>query len=392
MQDYSKRAWVEINLDNIRHNFDVVKKTVNKNTKILCVLKADAYGHGAPFLCKEFEKLGADWFGVSNIDEAIQLRRSGADLPILIFGYTPPELAKKLVNYNITQSLFSKNYAHKLINICKENNIKIKSHLKIDTGMNRIGFLAQNNDDINNSVQDILEINNYSEIDIQGIFTHFSVSDNISDNYTQEQFKKFINLVNILETNNMSFDIKHCCNSGAVINYPKMHLDMVRAGIILYGLTPSENLNQKINLKPVMCLKSIISQIKTIPENISIGYGRGYITDKKIRLATVPIGYADGYSCSFSNKAYMLVCGKKAKIVGKVCMDQLMIDVSDIPEAGENCEVVLFGDNNSLLTIDNLVNIGSNLTVNYELMCLIGKRVPRYYYKNNKLIGKHSYL
>lgn len=358
----------------------------------MCVLKADAYGHGASYLCKEYEKLGADWFGVSNIDEAIQLRKSGTTIPILIFGYTPPELIKKLVDYNITQTVFSKNYAHKLINICKKINTKINIHIKIDTGMSRIGFLAQNNQDINNSVKDIIELKNHSQLDIQGIFTHFSVSDlSNQENYTKKQFENFMNLINKLENNNICFDIKHCCNSGAIINYPEMHLDMVRAGIILYGLTPNENLKNKIDLKPVMCLKSIVSQIKTVPENTCIGYGRTFVTtNHETKIATVPIGYADGYSSCFSNKAHMLVCNKKAKILGKVCMDQLMLDVTNIQEISENCEVIVFGDENNLISIDNLANISNN--INYEIMSLIGKRIPRFYYKNNKIIGKLSYI
>ena len=392
MENYSKRAWAEIDLDAVDYNYKMIKSKLKPQTKILCVLKADAYGHGAPFLYKEYEKLGADWFGVSSIDEAIQLRKSGATLPILIFGYTPPEMVKELAHFNISQSLFSKNYAYKLIEVCKKENVKIKVHIKLDTGMSRIGFFCQTSEGIDNSVQEIAELSEASELDFEGIFTHFSVADNITDEkeYTLKQFDSFMKVIDLLKHKGVEFSLKHCCNSGGIVSFPQMHLDMVRAGLVLYGLYPSKEIKQKLDLRPVMRLKSVISQIKTVPQGTSIGYGRTFVTDKDKKIATVPLGYADGYSTSFSNKAQMMVCGKRASILGKVCMDQLMLDVSDIEEATENSEVIVFGSEKDEVTVDELSKIAKN--INYEMICLIGKRVPRIYYRGSEVEGKLSYV
>ncbi len=392
MENYSKRAWTEIDLDAVSYNYRMIKSKLKPQTKVLCVLKADAYGHGAPFLYKEYEKLGADWFGVSSIDEAIQLRKSGASIPILIFGYTPPEMVKELARFNISQSLFSRNYAYKLIEVCKKENVKIKVHIKIDTGMSRIGFFSQTLSDIDNSVKEIIGLIKAQELEFEGIFTHFSVADNSlkEKEYTLKQFDNFIKVTKSLENKGINIPLKHCCNSGGIVNFPQMHLDMVRAGLVLYGLYPSEEMKKKIDLKPVMRLKSVISQIKTIPAGTSIGYGRTFITDKERKVATIPLGYADGYSTAFSNKAQMMVCGKRASILGKVCMDQLMLDVSDIEEATENCEITVFGSEKDEVTVNELSEIAKN--INYEMICLIGKRVPRIYYRGNEVKGELSYV
>jgi len=391
MENYSKRAWIEIDLDAISYNYKMIKSKLKPRTKILCVLKADAYGHGAPFLFKEYERLGADWFGVSSIDEAIQLRKSGASIPILIFGYTPPEMVKKLANFNISQSLFSKNYAYKLREMCKKENAKIKVHIKIDTGMSRIGFPGQTLEDINNSVKEIITLKNSKELEFEGIFTHFSVADNSEEKgYTLKQFDNFSKAIRKLEDSGVDIPLKHCCNSGGIVNFPEMHLDMVRAGLVLYGLYPSKEMEKKIDLHPAMRLKSVISQIKTIPAGTSVGYGRTFVASKEMKVATVPLGYADGYSTAFSNKAQMTVCGKKASILGKVCMDQLILDVSDITEATENCEVTVFGSDEGEITVNELSKISKN--INYEMICLIGKRVPRIYYRGSEVKGELSYV
>lgn len=391
MTNFSKRTWAEIDLNAVEYNFRNIKNKLSENTKILCVLKADAYGHGAEFLVKEYEKLGADWYGVSNIDEAVQLRNAGAKKPILIFGYTSPEMVETLNKYDISQAVFSLQYAQKLSEICEKTSSKIKIHIKVDTGMSRIGFFCQSEESINNSAKEIKQLKNLKNLEIEGIFTHFSVSDDMTNNteYTIKQYNNFCSIIKKIENEGMKIPIKHCCNSGGIISCPGMHMDMVRAGVILYGLYPSEEVKDKIDLKPVMQLKTVVSQVKEIPENTSVSYGRTFVSNKKMKIASVSIGYADGYSLKFSNTAELLIHGKRAKIVGRVCMDQLMIDITDIEDVKEGDEVTVFGtDNPQNISVDELAKIAG--TINYEIVCLIGKRVPRIYIKDGKIKGKIS--
>ncbi len=391
MTSFSKRTWSEIDLNAVEYNFRNIKNKLSKNTKILCVLKADAYGHGAEFLVKEYEKLGADWYGVSNIDEAVQLRNAGAKKPILIFGYTNPEMVETLNKYDISQAVFSLQYAKKLSEICEKTGSKIKIHIKVDTGMSRIGFFCQSEESINNSAKEIKQLKNLKNLEIEGIFTHFSVSDDMTNNteYTLKQYSNFCSIIKKIENEGINIPIKHCCNSGGIISCPEMHMDMVRAGVILYGLYPSEEVKDKIDLKPAMQLKTVVSQVKEIPENTSVSYGRTFVSNKKMKIASVSIGYADGYSLKFSNTAELLIHGKRAKIVGRVCMDQLMIDITNIENVKEGDEVTIFGtDNPQSISVDELAKIAG--TINYEIVCLIGKRVPRIYIKDGKIKGKIS--
>lgn len=394
MDDYSKRTWAQIDLDAVEHNFYEIKKHISSDTKLLCVLKADAYGHGAEFLVNEYDRLGADWFGVSNIDEALQLRKSGTKKPILIFGYTDPSGVEILSKNNISQALFSYEYAKKISDECKRKNIKVKTHIKIDTGMSRIGFFAQTPQESDESVKEIKKIySTMPEIIIEGIFTHFSVADDLANNkdYTLRQYDNFIRVIDNLKKCGISIPIRHCCNSGGIISLPNMHMDMVRAGIILYGLHPSDEMRGKINLQPVMQLKTVVSQVKSVPAGTSVSYGRTYISQKQTKLASVTIGYADGYSIKFSNNAEMIIRGKRAPIAGRVCMDQLMLDVSDIDGVECGDEVTVFGTSGSeSLSVDELA--GRIGIINYEIICLIGKRVPRIYYKNGKIVARVSYI
>lgn len=394
MDEFSKRTWAQIDLDALEYNFRSIKSKLKKDTKVLCVLKADAYGHGAGFLVKEYEKMGADWYGVSNLDEAVQLRKNGAKKPILIFGYTPSNMAHLLYKYDISQALFSLEYAKKLHNECESKNLKLKVHLKIDTGMSRIGFFSQTPENIEKSAQEIIKIKEtMPKLEIEGMFTHFSVSDDMTNNreYTIKQYNNFKSMDKKLEESGIKVPLKHCCNSGGIINFPEMQMDMVRAGVILYGLHPSNETKNKIDLKPVMQLKTVISQVKTIPKDVSISYGRTFVSKEEMKIASVAIGYADGYSLRFSNHAEMIVLGKKVPIVGRVCMDQLMIDVSKVPDVKEGDIVTVFGkDGEVQITVDELAELIG--TINYEIICLIGKRVPRLYVKNGEIVGRVSYV
>ncbi len=393
MNNFLKRTWAEIDLDALKSNFLEIKKKVGNNAKIMCVVKADAYGHGVKNIIREYQILGADWYAVSNLAEAIEIRNAGATKPILILGYTPVEMVETLQNYNISQAILSEEYAQKLILECRKKNACIKGHIKVDTGMSRIGFSAQSHDEIQNSIKSILTLNQNKELNIEGIFTHFSVSDDLSQGveYTKMQFNNFKSVVDGLEKSGMTIPLKHCCNSGGIIEYPYMYMDMVRAGIILYGLSPSVELSGKLNLTPVMKLKTVVSQLKTIKKGTCVSYGRTFVAQNDMKIATVPIGYADGYSRDFSNKAEMTVCGKRAKIVGRVCMDQLMLDVTGIDGVEEGTIVTVFGDgSDNTVTVDELASISN--TINYEIVCLIGKRVPRIYLKDNKEVAIFSLI
>ena len=391
LNDIVRRAWASIDLNCICNNFNKIKEKSGEETKIMCVVKADAYGHGAGYIASELEKEGADWFAVSNIEEAIQLRDYGINKPILILGYTPYDVAEKLYNFNISQAILSYEYGVNLAKVCKEKGVKVKGHIKLDTGMNRIGFSCQEEEEIENSVNLIEEISKIEEIELEGIFTHFAVADSPKSGaeFTEFQFKNFENTIKKLESKGVNIPITHCCNSGGIMLHTNMKLDMVRAGVILYGLMPDGSLENSLGLKPAMELTTVISQIKKVKKGRTVSYGRTFTAPKDMVIATVPIGYADGYSRAFSGKASMLVCGKRAPVVGRVCMDQLMLDITEIEGAKEGSEVVVFGKQGgeeiSVWELAGLIG-----TIGYEIVCLIGKRVPRVYYKNGARVGKFS--
>lgn len=393
MNEYLKRAWAQIDLDAIDENFKEIRRSLDSKVRIMCVVKADAYGHGAEYIARELESLGADWFAVSNIEEALQLRRYGVNRPILVLGYTPVDMAETLYNFNISQTVFSYDYAVKLITVCRDKGVKIKAHIKLDTGMNRIGFMSQGDKDSADTAELIRKLAESKCLEFEGIFTHFAVADDPINGreFTELQFKDFIKTVNMIQSKGIKIPFKHCCNSGGIIDHKEMHLDMVRAGVILYGLLPSKELSGRINLRPAMSLKTVISQIKKIPKGSSVSYGRTFVTNKQTIVATVPIGYADGYLRKFSDRASMLVCGKRVPVTGRVCMDQLMLDVTEIEGICEGEEVIVFGsDKSQEISLDELSLLAD--TINYEIVCLIGKRVPRVYCKGGNNIGKLSYM
>ncbi len=374
-----KRTWAEINLDHLCHNYKVIKERV-KTAKIMAVVKADAYGHGDRYISRALQECGADYFGVSNIEEALSLRKNGIVKPILIFGITPPEYVKELSRLGITQTVFSAEYAKELNDACVREGAVVECHLKVDSGMSRIGFMC----DDKNDFEKACECYSLSNLRFKGIFTHFAVSDEENErskNFTREQFEKFLSFTKALEERGFEVGLRHTCNSAGVLSYPEYHLDMVRPGVILYGLNPSGECVCK-DLKPVMELKSVVSMVKKVPENKSVSYGRTFVTAKDTTLATVCLGYADGYPRALSNQGEVLVHGRRAKIAGRVCMDQVMIDVSEIETVRENDVVTLFGhDGNEFIGADDLAKIDG--TISYELICLIGKRVPRLYLKDN---------
>lgn len=388
MSGFLRRTWAEVDIDAVKHNFNEIKKSVSNNAEIMCVIKADAYGHGAVFLGKLYEELGAKRFAVSNIEEALQLRESGIKLPVLILGFTPAVMAKELADNDISQAVFSQEYARELSEEASKNNVKVKIHIKLDTGMSRIGFLYQNKDRDKASLDQIKTACTYPNLISEGIFTHFAVSDEADEGReaTLRQYDCFSSAVEKLREDGFEFSVIHCSNSGAIIDYKQAHFNCVRAGIILYGLAPSSKLSQRLDLRPVMQIKSVVAQVKLVDAGTPVSYGGTYVTQKPTKLATVPIGYADGYTRSLGNRAYMTVKGKKAPVVGRVCMDQLMLDVSGIDDVRSEDEVTVIGDGkNNTMSFDEMAALTG--TINYELVCLVGKRVPRVYISGGKNIA-----
>ena len=374
------RTWAEIDLDNLEYNFNILKTTVGKTAKLCCVVKADGYGHSAPIIAKLLEGLGCDYLAVSNIEEALQLRKNGISLPILILGYTPAECAETLAKNNITQCVYSYDYGINLAENAKSCGVRVKIHIKLDTGMGRIGFICRDND--TKELDLAISIAKNEQFICEGLFTHFAMADESNGNeYTSKQFSQFSGGINYFEENGVHFDICHCANSAAALKFPEYRMDMVRIGLALYGLTSFDLEAPK--LKPVMCLKSVVSHIKVLNAGESVSYGRRFTANKDMRVATVPVGYADGFMRSTSKSDYTLKIGdKSAKILGSICMDQLVLDASDI-ECKVGDTVTIF-DGSTPHTATDLAR--ANDTIPYEILCSVGKRVPRAFVRNSKII------
>lgn len=388
MLSQHKRYWAEIDLSAAENNFNIIKSQLNSKTKLCCVIKADAYGHGAAYTAKLYEALGADYLAVSNIEEAIQIRKNGIKTSILILGYTNPECAHLLFENNVEQCVFSYEFAEELNRCAERAGVKVKIHLKMDSGMGRIGFSCKHLEKDSSCLSKALEICRMKNLEPFGIFTHFAVADEGESGreYTKFQFESFSYAINYLNQNGISFQIKHCANSAAIFAYPEYQLDMVRAGIVLYGYPPSKAVSAK-GLIPVMSLVSVISHIKEVVPGDYISYGCTYKADRKLRVATVPVGYADGFWRSNSRGGVLLINGKKAPILGRVCMDQLMVDISGIDDVCTQSRVVIMGNSGEeKLNADDLAQ--NNETINYEILCAVGKRVPRIY----KKLGKTVYI
>lgn len=292
-----KRTWAEISLNAIEHNYNVIRNKVADDTKVCCVIKADGYGHGAVELSQVYEKLGADFFAVSNIDEGIEIRKSGSKLPIVILGYTPVSEAENLAEYDISQAVFSLEYAKELSEKCVEEDCICKMHIKVDSGMSRIGFMCQEFPRDEYSIEEICEACCLPNLEVEGLFTHFCVSDEDAEGreFTNKQYENFIHVRDSLKKRGVDISVVHCSNSGAIEDYPETCCDMVRAGIILYGLAPSSKLADRLDLVPAMTLKTVVAFVKEVQKGATISYGRTFTADRKMKIATVPIGYADGF-------------------------------------------------------------------------------------------------
>lgn len=376
MKPYLKRAWAEVSLPKLRNNYNIIKKLNHPTTDVMAVVKADAYGHGDEKIirCLAYD-CGVRYFAVSNIDEAIAVRKFCPDADILILGYTPPEYAHEISENNIIQGVVSADYAEALV---KNTPEPIRCHIKIDTGMGRIGLKYDTPDECADEIANIMKT---EKLVVEGIYTHFAVADSDSEDnvaYTDKQEKFITDTNEILKKRGINLKHVHFMNSAATCYRNSEKSTLSRAGIILYGLHPDISLDIPEGLEPVMELKAVISQVKTIGKDVCISYGRTFVSDREMRVATVTIGYADGYSRLLSSKGEILVHGKRCRIVGRVCMDQLMIDVSDVPDAKSGDIVTLIGcDGNDSITADELAAIYG--TIGYEVVCGISKRVPRIY-------------
>lgn len=367
MNDLQKRTWAEVSLDNIIYNYNSIKKHIPENCKFLGVVKADAYGHGALKVSKVLQDNGADYLAVSCFDEAIELRQGGITMPILILGHTPPEYTRDLIDNNLTQTVTNLAKAEEYSIAAGRVGKSLKIHIKLDTGMSRLGFLYSS------AVDNVEKSCSLPNLTHEGIYTHFAVSDEDgidNEQYTRSQFSKFCLIIDELQKRGISFSIRHCANSGAVINYPEMCLDMVRPGLLLYGYGD----NGALELRPCMRLVSTISTIKYFEEGTDISYGRRFTTKHRTRMGIVGIGYADGLPRLSSGKCSYVVCGKHAPQCGTICMDMCMIDLSDIFDAAVGSEVEIFGPSSSIYNISDAAQ-----TIPYELLCSVTKRVPRIY-------------
>ncbi len=382
------RTWAEINLDNIAHNVKEIQRVAGKRTEIMAVVKADAYGHGVLETVNTLVESGCSRLAVSMLDEAIQLRQIGINIPILVLSHTNPLRVDELIKYNITQTIYSHDIAKLLSDEAVRQGTKASVHIKIDTGMSRVGFPPGYS-----AVKAVSEIQKLPGIIVEGIFTHFAAADEKDKNFTFHQAELFDSIISELNRIGILIPIRHVANSAAIIQYPEYAMEMVRPGIILYGIYPSKQVDRSVlELKPAMTLKTTIAMVKWVEENTSISYGRKFFTNRKSKIATIPVGYADGYSRLLTGKGRVLVKGQFAPVVGSICMDQCMVDVTNIEgDIKTGDEVVLLGKQGACeITAEELADhIG---TIPYEIVCIIGKRIPRVYFKNGEIVNVLNYL
>ena len=380
-------VWAEVNLDNLAHNMREVRRVVPESTLIMTAVKADGYGHGAKMCAETFLENGADMLAVATPDEGFQLRAWGIEAPILCLGYIPDYLHRKAIEKGITPTIYSHEQGLNLNKAAQELNTVARFHVKIDTGMSRLGY--QPNED---SVKSIVGLSKLPRLELEGVFTHFAVSDEADKGYTRMQHEKYMEVVSMLEAKGVKIPIKHVSNSAAIIDLPEYTHDMVRPGIVLYGYYPSPDVDHvRVNLKQVMMLHAHVSHVKTVPPGTGISYGLTYTTKHESIIATIPMGYADGYKRSLSNKGYVEIRGQRAPIVGRVCMDQFMVDVTDIPDVEAGDHVTLMGYPGGVAP-DGEKMAELMGTITHEVTCQITRRVPRVYTSNGALVEVKNYL
>lgn len=380
-------AWAEIDLDNLAHNMREVRRIVEDDISIMAVVKANAYGHGSIETSKVFLENGACYLAVATLGEAIELRRAGISAPILILGYIKNSQHHIAVEEDITETIYNMESAKFLSDAATKLKRKAKVHIKIDSGMGRIGFRPDEK-----SIEEIVNIAKLPNLEVEGIFTHFAKADELDKTFTIEQYEKFQWTIKELGNKGLNIPIKHASNSAAIIDLPEYNLNMVRGGIMLYGLYPSDEvIKEKVKLKPAMTLKAEISNIKVVPKGTGISYGQIFVTERESKIATIPIGYADGFTRLLTSKSEVAIKGQRAPVVGKICMDQSMIDVTDVENVHIGDEVILFGDGS--FGSPHIDEVAKTLgTISYEVLCMVGRRVPRVYVKDKEIVKIVDYL
>lgn len=387
MKKYS-RVYAEINLDAILHNMEQMRGLLKEDTKIMGVIKTDGYGHGAVQIGRELEKLDYTWgYATATVAEAEILRRNGLKKPILVLGATFPEEYEAMADHEIRVNVYSIRQAEQMEEAAAKMNKEIIVHAKIDTGLSRLGFQVTEE-----AADEIARISRMPHIILEGIFTHFAKSDASDKTMANQQMEAFARMKEMLEERKVEIPLIHCSNSAAIVDMPEANMSVVRAGIILYGMWPSDEVEKEnIDLEPVMSLKSCIVFLKELEKGRVISYGATYETTRKQRIATIPVGYGDGYPRSLSNKGYVLIHGKKAPICGRICMDQFMVDVTDIPEAQEGDSVTLIGrENGAEITMEEIGDLSGRF--NYEFACDLGKRIPRVFVRDGKIVDTKDYF
>ena len=373
MNDLQKRTWAEIFPQNIRHNYEAIRRSLPEGCRFLGVVKADAYGHGALAVAKLLQEAGADYLAVSCLDEALELRDGDVSLPVLILGHTPCEYTETLIDRGITQTVSALAKAREYSEAAAALGKPLRVHLKLDTGMSRLGFLCAG-PYIDTGVDNIVQTCALPNLEIEGVYTHFAVSDEPGEEneaYTRTQFRLFNDVIAAAQARGCRFPIRHCANSGAVLNYPEMALDMVRPGLLLYGYGDREG---RLGLKPCMRLVTTVSTIKYYEPGTCVSYGRRFVTERRTRMGVLAIGYADGLPRLCSNRVSFAAKGGFAPQRGSICMDMCMVDLTELPEVNVGSEVEIFGAENSIYALSDAAQ-----TIPYELLCAVNKRVPRVY-------------
>ncbi len=379
-----KRTWAEISLDNLEHNYRALRARTPQGCKFLGVIKADAYGHGAVPVSGTLSELGCEYLAVSNLEEAVQLRRGGIRTPILILGYTPPEYADTMVFMDLTQEIHSIDYARALEERLRGTNYILNVHLKLDTGMGRIGFLAYGE---HSELPQLAAFSQLTHLRVEGAFTHFSAADSRREDderYTALQYARFCDALAELDSYGIRPTLRHCANSAVTILHPEYSLDMVRGGIALYGCAPDVDCEGLLDLRPVMTLRTTIAQIRDVAAGTPISYGRTFTAPRDLRMAVLPIGYADGLSRGLSGKVSFRLRGQDVPVIGRICMDMCMIDITSVSDAKTGDELTLFGydEDGVRVPVERLAQASG--TISYEILCTLSKRIARLYYSGGR--------
>lgn len=387
MKTYS-RVYARIDLDAIAYNMEQMKQRIDGHTQIMAVIKTDAYGHGAVQVAQMLEKYDYIWgFAVATLDEAVVLRVEGIQKPILVLGCIFPDQYMEMLDNNIRMNVYTEDMAKEIANMARREGKTAYIHIKLDTGMGRLGFSITNE-----SIEAIARINKLPNVRMEGVFTHFAKADEKDKTFTKKQIREFEYMTKMLKENGVTFEYEHCSNSAAIIDVPEAKFDIVRAGISTFGLYPSEEVDKEaVHLKPALALKSHVAFVKEIEPGTPVSYGGTFVADKKMKIATIPVGYGDGYPRALSGVGHVLIRGKKAPILGRICMDQFMVDVTHIEDASFGDKVTLIGrDGNEYISVEMLGDLSGRF--NYEFICDLGKRIPRVYVKNGKIAEQVDYF